>query len=782
MGRWVRPLVFGRGNDAKEELWGQYGDKKMIQVEIEGYDQPVEFEDGTDPEVIQRKVKELVTGIDPRTGQKIGTITKETFTRSLIGVVKEEGPAVVGGIATGVAAAMAGPVTLPAMAGYVTLGAAGGESIRQIGQHLSGSLGAPKTSIESAKKIATKGIEEGVWEAFGGLAMKGVRKILAPFGKSVTKEAKEVTDVFKDKLRPIVLLPAEATESRTLDLLQNVAEASLIGGNRIADFKTNRTKFYNNLADSVIDQFGERTDPSDLGNLFVSAIEAKRATHAKVSQILYNNVQNAIDMGGGKSLTAKGTRIYHGRVGRLSESSRIGDIGVHFTEDLETAKGLGTGEHLVHDFGARKAGPSPEGVVHSTDIDPSEFIELPDMVDWNMQEVVSELGKKGVDVGNDLWGSLKKAGYKGIKYANEFEGEGVMSYILNPKEALESVPRKAAGLTPESFGGTPAGVQVSTDSLKSFIAPMRRIAADLGSIEAKNAGDDLIGAIEDLPDTLTFDSARELRSRLISKVDEFSVLNKKAPAIGKARKMIGLIDGAIEKSLSENPEAYDAWRIANRFYKEGQKKFNNTMIRRLIKMAEDTGTGAEMIAPVIFRPGQVSKVRKAKMAMDPPTWRKMKGFFVQHLMQKATDVDGVIKGKRLTNLISGKPNSFGLPMMKEVLTESQVKGLQDMAKALELSQARQAEGAGKVLIQLSQAGAVGVMASGTLELPAATIIFGPALLSRMMLSPPVAKWLTKGITMPANSEVAAGILTRLMAAANRIRNNMEKERETENEK
>ena len=44
---------------------------------------------------------------------------------------------------------------------------------------------------------------------------------------------------------------------------------------------------------------------------------------------------------------------------------------------------------------------------------------------------------------------------------------------------------------------------------------------ELGGIEAKNAGDDLLAAVMDLPDKVDFSTAKELRSRLLSRIDEF---------------------------------------------------------------------------------------------------------------------------------------------------------------------------------------------------------------------------------------------------------------------
>ena len=449
-----------------------------IQVEIEGFDSPLEFPDGTDPAVIQRKVKELVTGIDQRTGEKVGTITQDSLGRRVKEWAKKDAPAMAGGVATGIAAAATGPVSVPLMAGAVAIGAAGGEAYKQIGQHLSGSLDAPRTSIEAAKRIAKKGIEEGTFEAFGGLAAKGVGKILAPFKKDVTREAAEVMQYFKDKIKPVVLLPAEATESRTLDLLQNVTEASLIGGNKISKYKNERTKFFDDFADSIIDEFGQRTDPSDLGNLFVAAVESKQRVHNNVAKILYNNVSEDIAMGGGKRLAPLGAeegtkRVYHGRVGPLRATSRHGDIGVHFTEELDTAAEMSSGEHLVRDFGAKKAGPPSEGVIHAMDIDPEKFVELPDLTDWSGKTVAEVLKDQGIRVRPDhVLGDLADQGYDGIKYINEYEGNRTYSYIVDPEKAMESsVPRRGT-VSPESFSqGEP--LTVSTDSMKKFSILMK---------------------------------------------------------------------------------------------------------------------------------------------------------------------------------------------------------------------------------------------------------------------------------------------------------------------
>jgi hypothetical protein len=64
-----------------------------------------------------------------------------------------------------------------------------------------------------------------------------------------------------------------------------------------------------------------------------------------------------------------------------------------------------------------------------------------------------------------------------------------------------------------------------------------------------------------------------------------------------------------------------------------------------------------------------------------------------------------------------------------------------------------------------------MVVSGAIEPATAAIILGPALLSKMMLNPTTAKLLTSGISTPANSAAAAGILSRIVAASERVRQN-----------
>jgi len=518
--------------------------------------------------------------------------------------IEREAPKVLGGIAGGLIGIPGGP---PGIVGGVALGASAGEAYRQIGQRVAGDPEAPQTSMEAAKAIGLAGAEEAAYELGGQAVARFAGKILAPFAKKVSAEAMQAIDTLKSKIRP-ALTPAEATESRALDILENISEASLLGGGKLSAFKIKRAKVMEDVADDLIDQFGKRVEPDEIGEIFTRTIEGKKDVHKAAANILYNNVE--------------------------------------------------------------------------------------------------ELAK---------------------------------------------------------------GATVQTAGLKRFAQPLVDLSKDIAGIESKNAGDDLMSAVLTLPDAVDFATAKELRSRLISRVDEFSVINKKAPAIGKARKAIEILDNSIGEGLKKhNPEAYDVWREANKFYKEGQKDFNNTFIRRLIKKGDPSlGGDPEAIAKAIFKPGAITNIKRAKAAVDSQTWTQLQSYYVQRLMAQSTDIDGVIKGSRLLSNMFGKAG-MGKKTLNEILSPMQLRGIENFATTLKITQSKQAEGLGKMWIQLTQAGAAATL-FGMGSTPAAGVIMlGPPVMSRMLLNPTIAKLLSTGYRLPANSPLISGIAARISAAGIKI--------------
>lgn len=526
------------------------------------------------------------------------------------------GGGIVGGIA-GTAVAGPGAGILGKMVGAATgtaLGAGGAEAWYQVSQHLMNDPDVPKTSKEAATEIAKAGLTEAAWEVSGQTATRLVGKALKPFAKKVTPEAQKVMDWLGKKIKPS-LLPSEASDSRILDVMQNVSEGSILGGGKLKEFKANRQEVFDDLADDIIGMFGKKIEPDQVGELFVDAIDNRNRVFRAAADTLYNNA--------------------------------------------------------------------------------------------------TELAE---------------------------------------------------------------GTKVSTSKLKDFVKPYVDIGEELHGIEAANAGDDLVSAIIGLPDDLSIDAAKNLRSRLLSKIDEFKVINKNAPVIGKAKKLVETLDNQIDKSLSG--DALDAWREANRFYKTQSEKFNSALIRRLVKKGIEDPEG---IAKAIFKPRNITTIKKIKTALTPKEWESMQSYYIQALFKQGSDIDGVVQGQKVINRMVGKPTSMGHATLKEIFKPEQLKEIFNFADALKVAQKRQSEGLGKMWIQLAQGSAVvtvaaaGAMGEPEIAAGAGAILFGPVVLSRMLVNPSMAKYLTRGFNIPARSPEAVGIMVRLINGARNIKKEISNE-------
>jgi len=526
-----------------------------------------------------------------------------------------------GGIVGGLAASMGGPTSWWAVPAAVGFGASAAEGLYQVGEHIAGDPNAPQTSMQAIKQMGIAGGTEGAFELGGGLVARGAMKVLAPFAKKMLPEADPAIKLLKDKIKP-QLLPSEATESRFLDVLENVTEGSILGGGKMKQFKLLREDVLEDISDDFIQQFGKKLSPDEMGEALVSAIEHKQTVHRKVSNSLYNTVSS------------------------LSE-----------------------------------------------------------------------------------------------------------------------------------------GVMVPTTSLKKFSKPLAEVAGELEGIASQNAGDDIISAVTELPDNISFDAAKELRTRLMSKIDEFNVTNKKAPAIGKAKKLIGLIDNEIENALP--PEALGAWRMANDFYKNWQGRYNNIFIRRLLKHADETGQGPQLIGKTIVKPNAVENIKRIKSALSPKEFETVQSFAVQDLYSKSLNAETrMLDGKKLISNLFYKPTGMGKNVLSEIFSPAQLDSLNTFGKTLEMAQRRQSEGLGRMWIQLAQGTAVATVIGSGVAMDidsefitggASIILFGPAILGRMMTKPLVVKYLTRGLQLPARSPEVVGIMARLLGAAKRIKQGTEGE-------
>lgn len=187
--------------------------------------------------------------------------------------------AVVGGVAGTVAGGPAGGVA----------GAVAGEAAQQAVEVGLGLPSAPQTGLQSAQRL----IQEGIY-GFGAEVLRAPGFLVeraAPFAGRMTAEGKDAAKFLSGKGAPEPqFLPAEVTDSRVLDVLQNISEFSLLGGGAIKTFRRNRDEFFTQLADQMIDQYGSRASADEAGRAVVDA--AKR--NLEVAQIPAKMIYRAI--------------------------------------------------------------------------------------------------------------------------------------------------------------------------------------------------------------------------------------------------------------------------------------------------------------------------------------------------------------------------------------------------------------------------------------------------------------------------------------------------------
>ena len=532
----------------------------------------------------------------------------------------------------------------------------------------------PRATWEAAKDIGKAGIKQGAYELVGGAFAAGASKILAPFAKRVTEEgrlAMQTLDEYMPKAKwyqPIsrvfgkkqpAILPSEMTESRVLDILHNLGEASLIGGERIADFKVlTRGKAIENMIDDLALNFTKTADSDAIGETVNLLIEHKWKSYRKaVTDPLYNTIDKIL-----RPTIEKKT------VTEMVPSSILGPTGKQLEKSIS-------------------------------------------------------------------------------------------------KQVEEEI----------------SPVTISVKNLKEFIEPLKRRMAKLKGIDATYAGDEIVNAIDKIPDGLDFLTAKDLRTRLIDIADDFKVSNPKAPAIGLAKRLEAMLDHSISKNLGEaNPEALALWRQANDLYKAGAAKYNNYFLRKLMNAANPKKQNEpEKVVNLVFRNKGISGINKLKTVLGKKQWDMMETWYFGDVLAKSIDPrTGELIGRKLLNNMYGR-SGMGEKGIKAIFSKEHIGQIEHVAHTLKVIQEQQGEGAGKIFIQLKQAaaasqvaGAVGFGVSG-MPKTAGAIIFGPYVLSRLMLNPIGARWLAGGIKVSPLARTVPAATLRVLNAADLIKDELQ---------
>ncbi len=322
------------------------------------------------------------------------------------------------------------------------------------------------------------------------------------------------------------------------------------------------------------------------------------------------------------------------------------------------------------------------------------------------------------------------------------------------------------------------GTKVSLVPLKEFAKNSMKKATIRKGIGSTQAGDTLLKKVLQLDDMVSFKQAQSLRSALLDERSAMAVTRDKA--IGLAKQFTRLTDEAMEaggKSLlpikaGRTDDAIVAWRIANKFYREGQEQFNKKIIKTLSKtLAENP----EVAVRKIFRPQASRQIKVVKDLVDKATWQQLKTANLEHIIREASDADKVVLGKSFLSEL----NKLGDDTVKMIYNPQELASIRSIGKMGEILQ-KPTGGSGGMVIQLMQAGAAMNLLTGgipQLTRESAAVLIAPPVLSRMIANPTFSKWLGAGFRMPRSSPAATALVTRILKAKVKIEREINAEKQ-----
>lgn len=207
--------------------------------------------------------------------------------------------ATIGGIKGAAMGAPAGPMGAAAggLAGSI-VGAGGGELL-QAGFERTGLAGVPPpTARQIGERVAGTTIPAMAGETAGrGLILAGQR-LAAPVARKLVPAARESLRIFRSPKGDPLVLPSDVSTSRLLNIFENVADASLLGGGRIEAVRAARQEFAEDQVLGILNNIGPRVTgfapgvraavTRQAGKGFISglddAVKAFRATERQLWQ------------------------------------------------------------------------------------------------------------------------------------------------------------------------------------------------------------------------------------------------------------------------------------------------------------------------------------------------------------------------------------------------------------------------------------------------------------------------------------------------------------------
>lgn len=166
----------------------------------------------------------------------------------------------------------------------------------------------PMDTEKYLQELGLAGARQAGYEALGGTIAKGATKVLAPFARAISPQAKASINFMREFIRnmPKTILgkkrfpyiPAELTEHRLMDMLHNIAKGSIFGGGRMARYDMWRVKhMHKAIIDDLGERFGQVLDDTELADAVIGFFRGEFNAARVAAEPLYNRaIQEAGDI------------------------------------------------------------------------------------------------------------------------------------------------------------------------------------------------------------------------------------------------------------------------------------------------------------------------------------------------------------------------------------------------------------------------------------------------------------------------------------------------------
>ena len=236
-------------------------------------------------------------------------------------------------------------------------------------------------------------------------------------------------------------------------------------------------------------------------------------------------------------------------------------------------------------------------------------------------------------------------------------------------------------------------------------------------------------------EVISFKDAHNLRSDMLSITRS---IDDPAPARteGSLRSLAKKIDKAMENTAKQfGGDVLKRWRVANKFWSEGKKRFNNTIVKNFMKSEQP-----DKIANAMIQANSPIKIKLIKDAAGQKKWNLIKDEFIKKLFANPTNQTK----EGLTNFtaINRQLRRLG----GETIEESGVVPA-TLAKLIRIGMLTEKQGvqaAGKFALTIGQVTSLGRIAFLGFKLFDLVVVFAPQQIAKIVTNPRIVNALIKG--------------------------------------